>query len=478
MRISQGTGTLVALEDSGVPALFRTAPGSDEPIWPHLRMELAQAMASVELGTESVSEPTGARRGAAISRYGRAFLPGQSSVPRSTKPTLCFFAGGTTIRRQGDVTQNWLIDPFARSIAHSVVVQSRPLDARPDYPSTWSLDAAFARLDVLHRLRPLREPPLDEVKQVVAAIAPLLEVPISKPDLEDIARRVSYRLSRVEATNRMFTRLLDRMCPDIVVMEDASYGAYGNVIRLMKQRGVHVVEPQHGWIGPSHAAYNFGAAMREPELLGMLPDAVLTFGEFWSTSIRHPGSVVAIGKPHMDAMRQDLLAFEARPRTVLIASSVSDPEAMSSFVLEVRDALPDDWTVVFRPHPSERSTQELRYARLVDAHRIQFDTETDVYESMRRSRAVIGVASTVLYEALAMGCHVFVRDSPYSDFYIDDVFGEPIRGADGVAHLAATLSRDAPPALSPEELEAFWMPNAVDNFARYIDSIRNPSDVP
>lgn len=475
MLTSQSTSTLVALEDSGVPALFHTLPGSNEPIWPHLRMELAQAMSTAELGTESVSETVNSAIGAIVSHYARAFFPWQSRVPRSASPALCFLVGGTTIRRHGDIAQNWLVDPFARAVANSVVVQSRPLTARPDFASTWSLDAAFARLDVFHRLRPLREPPLDEVTQVVAAVAPLLEVPISQPELDGIALRVSYRLSRVEATDRVFSRILDRVRPDIVVMEDASYGAYGNVIRLMKRRGIHVVEPQHGWIGPSHAAYNFGAAMGEPKLFETLPDSVLTFGEFWSTSIRHPGSVVAIGKPHMDAMRHDLPAYENRPRSVLIASSVSDPDAMSSFVLEVRDALPDDWTVVFRPHPSERSTQERRYPRLVGAHRILFDTETDVYESMRRSRAVVGVASTVLYEALAMGCHVFVRDSPYSDFYIDDVFGEPIRGADGVTHLAETLSRDTPPVLSGQELEAFWMPNAVDNFAHYIESLRNNS---
>lgn len=412
-----------------------------------------------------------------MARYARAFLPGRSTVPKpkAASPALCFLVGGTTIRQQSGVTQNWLVDPFARSVSNSVVIQSRPSTARPDLDSTWSLDAAFARLDVIHRLRPRRTPPLDEVTRVVAAVAPLLEVPISQSVLDGIAQRVSYRLSRVEATNQLFDRLLDRLRPDIVVMEDASYGAYANAVRLMKQRGVRVVEPQHGWIGPSHAAYNFGAAMREPELFATLPDSLLTFGEFWSTSIRHPGSVVAIGKPHMDAMRHDLPAYEIRPRSVLIASSVSDPDAMSSFVLEVRDALPDDWTVVFRPHPSERSTQELRYPRLVGSHRIQFDTETDVYESMRASRAVIGVASTVLYEALAMGCHVFVRDSPYSDFYIDDVFGEPIRGADGVTHLAETLSRDTPPVLSGQELEAFWMPNAVDNFAYYIESLRSKS---
>jgi hypothetical protein len=212
--------------------------------------------------------------------------------------------------------------------------------------------------------------------------------------------------------------------------------------------------------------------MRSPELFATLPDELLTFGEFWSSSIEHPARVVAIGKPHMDTMRHDLIAFGERPRTVLIASSVSEPDAMSSFVIAVRDALPSEWTIVFRPHPSERSTQHERYARLVSASRIEFDSQTDVYESLKTCRAVIGVASTVLYEALAMGCHVFVRDSPYADFYLDDVFGTPLRDPASLASMAQTLMHDVAPDCGEGQVDRFWKRNAVENFAQHLADAR------
>lgn len=469
MRTSRGTTTLLALEDAAPEVLFRTAPGTDEPIWPHVRFLLASAMAKVELGTEAVSSATGGSSWREFSRYAHAFIPGRIGPRRVRETGLIFFVGGTTVRTTGPTIENWLVDGFARAVANSTVFQGRPLRGRPAFASTYSLDAAFARLDVFNRLRPTTEPPIHAVRSVLTEVAAELDVPVSVPALDAIAQQVSYSLSRVDRMNQVFARALDRVHPDIVIMEDASYGGYAHVIRMMKGRGIHVVEPQHGWIGPSHAAYNFGRAMRAPELLVTLPDTLLTFGDFWSATIRHPGRVVAVGKPHMNAMADALPPFGERPRTVLIASSVSEPEKMSEFVLQVRNALPVSWRVIFRPHPSERSTQASRYPRLASATGVEFDSNTDVYESMRSTRAVIGVASTVLYEALAMGCHVFVCESRYADFYVDDAFGATIGGLAGVSRMAETLSSGGPPPLGDEQLARYWKPNAIEGFRDYVD---------
>lgn len=472
MRTSQGTAALLALEDASPDILFHTVPGTDVPIWPHVRMAMAQAMAAVELGSESVSDLNGAGRWSLIKRHAAAYLPRRRRPTSSSVGALCFLVGGTTVRTTAQGVENWLVDEFARTDPGAIVFQHRPLRARPALENTFSLDADFARLDVAHRLRPLAEPPREAVGRVVFDSAVRLDIPIDTSVLESITQSASYSLSRIGRVERVFSRVLDRMQPNVVVMEDASYGSYAHVIQMMKARGIHVVEPQHGWIGPSHAAYNFGAAMRAPQLLTTLPDSLLTFGDFWSTNIRHPGHIVSIGKPHMNEMSRDVPAPDERPRAVLIASSVSAAEETTDFVLAVRDALPHDWSVIYRVHPSERSTQSSRYPRLVGVAGVEFDTNADVYESMKSSRAVIGVASTVLYEALAMGCHVFVRDSPFAQYYIDDVFGAPLAGAEGIAHMAEALVSGAQPSMDASTRDRYWKPDAVNNFAKYVDKRR------
>jgi hypothetical protein len=246
-------------------------------------------------------------------------------------------------------------------------------------------------------------------------------------------------------------------------MEDASYGGRAALVALMKARGILVAEPQHGWIGPTHGAYNFGAAMRVPELFATLPDELLTFGDYWSEGIRHPARSVAIGKPHLEAMSEFAVDWEERPRSVLLVSSVTDPEETNDFGLALRSALPTTWTVIFRPHPSERVDVESRYGRMLSHSGIKLDENSDVYESLSTIRGVVGVASTVLFEALAMGCHVFVRDSPYAEYYVGDVFGPTIHGAPDIARVARVLLEDnAGPAAGIAD--AMWKPRATENF--------------
>src|SRR5690606_30011352 len=139
---------------------------------------------------------------------------------------------------------------------------------------------------------------------------------------------------------------------------------------------------------------------------------VLTFGSFWSDGIRHPAEIVVVGKPHLEEQAILTPAPEERPRTVLVVSSVADVESTTEFVLALVAGLPEGWGVKFRPHPSERADYRERYQQLAKAN-VAFDLEPDVYVSMAGARAVVGVASTVLFEAVAMGCDVYVRRSPY-----------------------------------------------------------------
>jgi hypothetical protein len=231
-----------------------------------------------------------------------------------------------------------------------------------------------------------------------------------------------------------------------------------------------VAEPQHGWIGPAHAAYNHGAAMRDPLLSSSVPDTLLTFGEFWSDGVDGPFETVAVGKPQIDAMRGAIPPVDERPATVTIVSAAIDPAEIVGFTLAVRDALPAGWTVTFRPHPVERHLVTQRYGALAAADRVELDLDTDLYVALGRTRAVIGDASTVLYEALAMGCHVLPRDSRLTDSYIDRSLFPAVLG-DGDDLRAALAEIIETPSLAARTLDRVWAPDAVARFDRYVEGV-------
>lgn len=470
LKTARGTQALLDLEDAAPDVLFERLPGATAPLWPDVRSGFMYAMQEHDFGS-TVVESAPSARVRALLQFGRAFLPSRWDAwhMRSRRSALYLVSGVTTHAVDGKL-RNWLVGDFVDQFPDlSVVLQWSDVgSAEPAFRLTRSLDPMITRAAGRARLSRRSVDP-SVVHRLVRDFAARLDDRITGDQIDAIASSATYSASTARHVESQFSRVLDRVSPRVVLMEDASYGGRAALITLMKARGILVAEPQHGWIGPTHGAYNFGAAMRAPELLATLPDELLTFGEYWSEGIRHPARSVAIGKPHLETMSALAPRWDERPREVLLVSSVASPAKATDFGLALRAAMPKDWVIRFRPHPSERATVESRYAGMLADPGIVLDGNTDVYESLAVARAVVGVASTVLFEALAMGCRVFVEDSPFGEYYTGDVFGPVIRGSSDVNRIARALSGgDA--RESGRGLEAIWKPRSLENYRLWLES--------
>jgi len=234
------------------------------------------------------------------------------------------------------------------------------------------------------------------------------------------------------------------------------------------RRGIHVAEPQHGLIGPAHAAYNFGSAMSGGPLRETLPDTLLTFGEFWSRGLRVPFDTVPVGKPLMTARREAAPPASERERILVVVGGGHEPEETAQATLAARAALPADWQVLFRPHPFERPTVRERYRAIVGVPGIGIDLEPDVLTTLSRARAVLGTASTVLYEAVGLGCEVIVRRSERLSTLFVDVSALPEPVADG-PELAARIAAlgEGEPVIDEALLHALWAPGPRARFTEF-----------
>jgi hypothetical protein len=473
LKTTAGTRAILALEDASPSLLWESAPGSSTPLWLQVRMQFSMAMAEAE--RSSIALPSQVTRTQMLSRLVRSHLPSKQDATRFPhKSDVLFLVGGMTLFVSEGATHNWLIDDFALAVPKPVAVaQSLPLSGPPPFvANTRSLDLADGRVDLTTRLRPVPEAELREVDRLVVELANALGTDIPMDRVASISRSVRYQESRRRHVEAQFERMLDRVQPRVVIMEDASYGSRAPLISLIKARGIKVIEPQHGWIGPSHAAYNYGKAGNSDQFRAGMPDLLMTFGEYWNRNIRYPAPTVAIGKPQMDAKSADLPDYESRPREIVVISSIAEPDETAKFTLALRNALPSGWRVLFRPHPAERPHFKERYPLLFNAERVRLDENRDVLDSLRQVRGVVGVASTVLYEALAMGAHVFVRDTRFSEFIADPALGDRLSGEVGIDKIVTTLTQSEPqPTLDPA---AMWMPNATQNFAALLEEFVKP----
>lgn len=476
LRTAPGTQAVIDLEDRAHEILFESL---DEglPLWPQIRATVWSALNTTEYGLSRPSVGTPSRLGA-YAHIARSFVPSRwDASRRARKSDVCFLVDGGTVAAAGDREANWLVGPLAlASGPDAAIVQWRTLPGRwgqPAIDKTWSLEPASVRAQIRARLS--RNDPSDRVKRIVHETLRLLDADIAEETVDAITAGAIAKAGTSAFELAEFRRLLDRVQPRVVIMEDASYGTRAPLIATMKERGIVVAEPQHGWIGPSHAAYNYGAAMYDDLLRVALPDHLLTFGDEWSKGLRFPGEVTAVGKPHLDAAASEFsLPYEQRTE-VLVVSSTTDPEQMSDVVLSLRALLPTDLVVIFRPHPSERPVVAQRYPRLVDIDGVRIDDRGDVYETLGVARAVVGMASTVLFEATAFGCQVFALESPMAEYYVGDRFGPPL-DIGGLESVAVAVSRPTGSADVATRDNGLWAPDPAANFRSWLAKVQSRVD--
>lgn len=462
---------LIALEDEAPDVLCEALTGSTVPLWPLVRSNVALAMSEVELASVVIS--SGSSQFQALSRAARALGPSRRDVRRLRhRSPVLFMTSGATLYELGGQIRNWLVGDFADATSDNVpVIQWLPIEARRPrfaHTSTWTLDPVVARAEVKGRLS--RSAPRDpkEATRVIREIAAKLGGGLRDQQIEDIAASATYAIRIEQHVLAELNRLFDRTMPELVLVDSPVDGGRGAVLAAIKRRGIHVAELQHGWIGPGHAAYNFGSIMSQDELAATIPDELLTFGEWWGRGLQWPGVITPIGKPHFEHARRSTLDLDERPREVLVVSSVGNPRETSIFCARLRETLPDDWLVRFRPHPSERSVIDDRYPDLTCADGIVIDRSDDVYLALAQARAVIGVASTVLFEAAGMGCMVYVRDTPYAKYIVGDTFGPVLSTTEDLIRAVSEITESkAVQSPSAEDVAGFWRSDAIANFVRW-----------
>ncbi|MEJ1087390.1 hypothetical protein WDU99_03560 [Microbacterium sp. Mu-80] len=455
------------LEDAAPDAIFDVLPGMTVPFWTRVRMQMFWAMSAQHTGSVEVSSKSEWTRAKELERVVRGYLPSRWDAVRRARPhDVCFYVSGATLVADGEHARNWLVDDFAEATDDGIVVQIRPLPSplgRPVFQPTLSMEQAISRSRWRARGTSLTAGFSDRMDLLLGKFARLLGQPVEA--FSAIRTGVIRGELQRPHQHAELERMLDRVRPRIVFYDNGSYTYLAETLAVFKDAGAYVVEPQHGWIGPSHAAYNYGRAFDEPELRRALPDEILTFGPFWSDSIRHPGLVTAIGKPHLE--RQAALAPERRSQQILVVSSRAAPNETDAFVVELRAALGNEWSIAFRPHPGERKEIGSRYPRLsVDAG-VTIDRESDVYESLKRAAIVIGEASTVLFEARAFGCTVIARDSAFAENVIGDAFGTRIANVDEAVSRVMDVHVDADLRLRADP--AIWAPGSIERFSRWLD---------
>lgn len=288
------------------------------------------------------------------------------------------------------------------------------------------------------------------------------------------AMEVFIARSLIEAF--LLRRLLVQIRPKLLFQHCASYGGRRAIIcKMCRELGITTVEAQHGVVNRYHPAYNYapGYCNRFSEYL---PDYFLTFGSYWSEELgRFPVKKVVIGNPYLIEQKKAFHEKGARgiycggraerQHMVLIISQPTVTEVTVSLAVRLRELLPSKYSIVYKPHPAETLSIEQKDL-LGRKAGIQVQT-VELYTLLNDSMCVVGVYSTVLFEAVAFGKPVFVVNSPISRAYIPTRIGHFF---ESVEELAQNIVEGDPVGFGPVP-EDLWASDWEKRLRQFMDTV-------
>ncbi len=331
-----------------------------------------------------------------------------------------------------------IYDPLLMIASKSSAVLESGLFGTHRIP-TYTKTVAFSEPGrVLSKLLRLKD------KRLISNIEDAFLMELNKRIEKTFGKQMSgfYRRVFYSSLQRFFflKRVLRRIAPKIVFFHCGSYGgANALLINLCKQLGVVTAEFQHGYVGKYHLAYNY--SLKGEEYSSYLPDYYLTNGQYWKDQLtRFPNQTVVIGNPELKFQLSERQNMTSRDE-VLIVSQGTVTSRLVELTKELRKKLPSKITMVYRLHPGEVPFED-RYNSLYSIDGIIVDKESNIFDLIKRSKAVVGFNSTTLFEALPFEKPIYVMKDSASDAYIPQGVGKRFSSAAELADLIISDSID------------------------------------
>ena len=267
----------------------------------------------------------------------------------------------------------------------------------------------------------------------------------------------------------MYTKLLCKLGIKLLLIQGACYGGAQSVSLIVaaKRLKIKTAEYQHGMITSGHLAYNYSPNIHNSVAYSFyLPDYILTFGEYWNNNAKIVSKMIKIGSvTREDDINSNEKKTEVNTKfgaQVLLIGDGFETGLKLDYAKELMKGLGAEFRVVFRPHPYERDV-----IRAFDVQGVEIDGNQNLYESLSQTYALVGEASTVLYEAIGVVKKIIMMDTKMARFYHPEAPFPRSTSVDETVRIIMNLRTDKADNLAPDY---FWASSWQANYLNYISS--------
>lgn len=183
-----------------------------------------------------------------------------------------------------------------------------------------------------------------------------------------------------------------------------SYGKE-HIIAAARENNIKTIELQHGLMDEYHLGYHFP---NQNSQISYFPDEIYLFGKFWDDITILPNNTTKYiyGYPHLISQLENLKKIEEKKGQILFASQYHVATEFTKEVVNYAKRNPKNH-IILRLHPREFATWQTDYPYLNENKQlpnleISDNNEKTLHELIQESEYIVGISSTVLYEALEL----------------------------------------------------------------------------
>jgi len=387
------------------------------PIYLVARVNLLQSLINVEFNLSNPHVQPNKKTIKEILHYIYNTL--KSNLFFAPKKDIYIFSSGVVNRFEDGQYTNWLYDdlnslyPHQTQIIESSMKRSYLL---PKKETIYFRDLIDIFIELIAKCIPIERKDKENIREFLEYFKNHSDNAVSDKtikDIENILRKTSIKL---EISIVLYKWFLKYKKPKMIIVEDGHYGGYSYLIKIAKELGITIAEYQHGYIGPSHPAYNYHENIFK-QVSPFLPEILLTHGEYWSNRVRVPAKKIVIGFPNLTQKLSQILPQNTPKKRILFISGGTVYTQLYNLISSITNDLHTlGLEIMLRPHPSEKPEIVERYGRLLNKN-VLIDTQ-NLYESLSLTDIIVSMeVSTVLFESIHFTKKIYLMKTPYTVYY-------------------------------------------------------------
>jgi len=392
---------------------------------------------------------------------------------RSPKRDIYIFSPDIQYKRAKDKYVNHLYDFFVDTYPNQTQIILESSNYKNKSPKNKVVYFKFIiKLisNICGRLTTIKKVDRESIKLFLDFLRNYSPYKIEEYTLSIIEKTLKSNAKQLKYHQFLNYQFLKRKKPKLILVEGAHYlNEPISIIMAAKKLNIKVGEVQHGYIGPSHRAYNFSKKL-QPLIKEYLPDYFLSFGKFWNESINITAKKIIIGNSELLKNKTLYSNKTKQKKQILFISGGTVYDRFVKLVSDVYNELNSDgYKIIFRPHPAERAEIENRYNSLVKMG-IQIDNG-NLFDSLGHSQIIVSMdVSTVLYESVCFTNKIYLEDSKYNSFYEPNHMFIKFSNA---CELIESIRNNTEINLNPDD---FWDSNYKNNYENFIKSIMDDNN--